>query len=60
MFLIEGTSLVYYPCFFTELEQVDDYYRKLAQAIHAAVVLALGKRKGAKAPKKQKQTGKRK
>ncbi|OGZ09550.1 MAG: hypothetical protein A3D65_06525 [Candidatus Lloydbacteria bacterium RIFCSPHIGHO2_02_FULL_50_13] len=59
MFLIKGTSFVYFPCYFTELEEVEEYYRKLAQAIYAAVVLALGKKKEAKTPKKQKQTGKK-
>lgn len=43
MFRIRGTTLVYLPCYFTELEEVDAYYDKLAQAIHAAIVSVLGK-----------------
>jgi len=33
MFRAEKTSFIYKPCFFTELAQVDDYYRELAQEI---------------------------
>ena len=33
MFGAEGTKFLYEPCFFTELEQVDDYYRGLASRI---------------------------
>ncbi len=43
MFRIRGTPLVLLPCFFTELEEVDAYYDKLAQAIHAAIVQMLGR-----------------
>lgn len=43
MFRIKGTSYVYVPSSFTELEEVDAYYEKLAVAIHAAVVLTLGR-----------------
>jgi len=37
MFAAEGASFVYEQCFFTELDQVDDYYEKLAEAIHQAI-----------------------
>jgi len=37
MFLLNGTHFVYSPCFFTELSEVDEYYRSLAQAIHEEV-----------------------
>lgn len=33
----EGTVFVYEPCFFTELEQVENYYRELANKIHKAI-----------------------
>ncbi|MFA6097426.1 MAG: nucleoside 2-deoxyribosyltransferase [Candidatus Paceibacterota bacterium] len=33
----EGTEFVYEPCFFTELEQVEPYYRGLAIKIHEAI-----------------------
>lgn len=33
----EGTFFIYKPCFFTELEQVDGYYRSLADSIHDAI-----------------------
>ncbi|MFH1236189.1 MAG: nucleoside 2-deoxyribosyltransferase [Parcubacteria group bacterium] len=37
MMRAEGTKLIYEPCFFTELDQVDAYYANLAQKIHLAV-----------------------
>lgn len=37
MFRVKGTTLVYDPCFFTELDQVDAYYKDLANRIHVAV-----------------------
>jgi nucleoside 2-deoxyribosyltransferase len=36
----EGTSLVYEPCFFVEMDEVDAYYRGLAAKIHAAILEA--------------------
>jgi len=33
----EGTEFVYEPCFFTELEQVEPYYKGLAKKIHEAI-----------------------
>lgn len=33
----KGTKIIYLPCFFTELEQVEVYYRELAQMISEAV-----------------------
>lgn len=38
MFRVRGTTLVYHPCFFTDLCQVDDYYKELAQKIHEAII----------------------
>lgn len=37
MFRIKGTKIIYEPCFFTELSQVDDYYQKLARLIHECI-----------------------
>src|SRR3989338_3021962 len=37
MLLLEGTAFVCYPCYFTELEQVEKYYEELANKIHCAV-----------------------
>lgn len=36
MLRAEGTTFIYDPCFFTELDQVDTYYQELAQKIHEA------------------------
>jgi len=36
MFSGEGTVFVYKPCFFTELEQVEEFYAGLAKEIHEA------------------------
>lgn len=36
----EGTSFIYEPCFFVELDEVDAYYQKLAASIHAAILEA--------------------
>lgn len=33
----EGTEFIYEPCFFTELDQVDAYYARLARKIDEAV-----------------------
>ena len=33
----KGTIVIYEPCFFTELEQVDPYYQKLAEKIYATI-----------------------
>lgn len=33
----EGTEFIYEPCFFTELDEVDEYYAKLAGKIDEAV-----------------------
>jgi nucleoside 2-deoxyribosyltransferase len=41
MFGLPGAEFVYYPCFFTSLDQVEDYYRGLAQQIYKAVQVAL-------------------
>ncbi|EKE22182.1 MAG: uroporphyrinogen III synthase HEM4 [uncultured bacterium] len=37
MFNAKGTVIIYEPCFFTELEQVDSYYHELADRIHCAI-----------------------
>ena len=37
MFRAKGTTFIYQPCFFTELEQVDAYYSDLALKIHHAI-----------------------
>ena len=37
MLTAEGTTFLYEPCFFTELDQVDEYYSRLAQQIHLAI-----------------------
>lgn len=39
MFHAGGSILVYEPCFFTELQEVEPYYRSLALKIHQAVLL---------------------
>ena len=33
----KGTTFIYEPCFFTEFDEVDSYYEKLALKIHQAV-----------------------
>ncbi|MFA5986676.1 MAG: nucleoside 2-deoxyribosyltransferase [Parcubacteria group bacterium] len=33
-----GTTFIYDPCFFTELDQVEPYYRALAMRIHIALM----------------------
>lgn len=38
MLCAEGTQFIYEPCFFTELEQVDNYYIKLAKAIDDTIL----------------------
>lgn len=37
MFGIRGTTFIYYPCFFTDLSEVDHYYQELAEKIHCAI-----------------------
>jgi len=37
MFRGKETIFVYYPCFFTELDQVEAYYEELAHRIHYAI-----------------------
>ena len=37
MFRLSGTEFVYHPCFFTELDEVENYYRALAAAINEAI-----------------------
>jgi nucleoside 2-deoxyribosyltransferase len=32
-----GTTFIYHPCFFTELDQVEVYYKELALKIHQAI-----------------------
>ncbi len=34
----KGTTFIYLPCYFTELDQVGVYYRELAQKIHEAIL----------------------
>jgi nucleoside 2-deoxyribosyltransferase len=41
MFTAKGTSFIYQPCFFTELDQVDEYYGELAKAIHTKILAIL-------------------
>lgn len=38
MFKAKGTSFIYYPCFFTELDEVEAYYEELARRIHEAIL----------------------
>jgi nucleoside 2-deoxyribosyltransferase len=38
MFKAHRTLLIYLPCFFTDLGEVDNYYRELAWKIHEAIV----------------------
>lgn len=42
----EGTEFVYEPCYFTELDQVEPYYKGLAQKIDEAVKKISKDRKG--------------
>ena len=37
MFTIDGTVIIYEPCFFTDLSEVDAYYEKLAMLIDQAI-----------------------
>ena len=37
MLKADGTIFIYHPCFFTELEQVESYYKELAQKIHEVI-----------------------
>lgn len=37
MLTAKGTRIIYLPCFFTELSEVDEYYRQLAGRIHEAI-----------------------
>lgn len=37
MLTMEGTVFIYLPCFFTELYQVENYYKELAQQIGNAI-----------------------
>lgn len=39
MLKLRGTVFIYFPCFFTELDQVEPYYRALAQKIHEALFM---------------------
>lgn len=34
----KGTTFIYHPCFFTELDQIDAYYKELASKIHEAIL----------------------
>lgn len=43
MLKARGTTFVYYPCFFTELNQVASYYKELAFKIHEAIVAIVEK-----------------
>lgn len=38
MFHAKGTEFIYEPCFFTELEQVEEYYQMIASKIHERVL----------------------
>jgi len=38
MLKAKGTSFIYYPCFFTELDEVDVYYEELSRKIHEAIL----------------------
>lgn len=42
MFQARGTCFLYQPCYFTELDEVDDYYAKLARIIHESLPLVTG------------------
>ena len=37
MLRLKGTTFIYEPCFVTELDQADDYYKRLACKIHDAI-----------------------
>ncbi len=37
MLNIQGTIFIYDPCYFTELDQIESYYRELAKKIHNAI-----------------------
>lgn len=37
MLNVVGTKFIYFPCFFTKLNEVDAYYQSLAQKIHEAI-----------------------
>lgn len=37
MFRAKGSTVIYYPCYFTELDQVEEYYAKLAKKINKAI-----------------------
>jgi nucleoside 2-deoxyribosyltransferase len=37
MLKVDGTTFIYHPCFFTELTQVETYYKELAQKIHGVI-----------------------
>lgn len=41
MLKLRGTVFIYFPCFFTELDQVEPYYRALAQKIHESLSVQL-------------------
>jgi len=38
MFKSKGSVLIYYPCYFTELEQVEAYYEDLARKINDVIL----------------------
>lgn len=38
MLRVGGTKFIYSPCYFTDLEEVDDFYSALAQKIHEAIL----------------------
>lgn len=38
MLKAKGTSFIYHPCFFTELDEVDAYYEELSRKIHEAIL----------------------
>ncbi len=37
MLKAKGTTLIHHPCFFTELAEVEAYYKELAQKIHIVI-----------------------
>jgi nucleoside 2-deoxyribosyltransferase len=38
MLNLKGTIFIYEPCFFTELDQVDSFYERLADKIHRVIL----------------------
>ena len=53
MFRTKGTAFVYCPCFFTEANEIVDYYKELAFRIHEAIITVLGENRGGKNAKRR-------